>query len=187
MKYDKLAKTLLASASLAALLAATPFSFDYDSKDGISMKISQAFADENEGEDGDSGGGDDGDSDDGDSDDGDDGDSDDGDDEDSDDDESDDDESDDDGDNEDSDDDGSDDDGTADNGGDNDSNEFVLADGTRVEISADGLNIELHYVDGSAEEIQNGVYEKKDASGTTIEERPATAEDVERLQAIING
>ena len=160
MKYEKLAKTLLASASLAALIAATPFYVDFDSKDGVSLKISQAFA---SGDDGDS---DDGDGDDGDSDDGDDEDSDDGDDEDS-------------------------DDADENDDGDGDSNEFLLLNGTligtKVEISSDGLNIELKYVDGSSEEIQNGVYEKKDISGNTIEERPSTADDVTRLQAIING
>ncbi len=174
MKYQKLAKTLLASASLAALLAATPFYLNFDSKDGVSLKITRAFADDGEGENGDSGGDNDSGSDDGENEDsGEDEDEDENENEDSDEDESDDDES--------------GDDGTSGSGGDDESNEFVLTDGTRVEISGDGLNIELKYVDGSAEEIQNGVYEKKDASGNTIEERPSTAEDVARLQAIING
>ncbi len=177
MKYEKLTKTLLASASLAALLAATPFYFDFNGKDGVSLKISQAFADDGEN----------GDSDDGDSDDGDDEDSDNDEDEDEDEDEEDEDESDDDESDDDGDDESDDDDDESDDDGDDDSNEFLLPDGTKVEISGDGLNIELKYVDGSKEEIQNGVYEKKDATGTTIEERPATADDVARLQAIING
>ncbi len=53
---------------------------------------------------------------------------------------------------------------------------------SRLEISAGGL--EVTYGDGSREEIENGRYERKDAAGRTVEQRPATAADVERLQAL---
>ncbi len=59
--------------------------------------------------------------------------------------------------------------------------EFVAADGTVVEVGPG--KIELSFPDGTKEEIEDGVYERKDASGVTIEERAATAEDFARLDA----
>jgi hypothetical protein len=53
--------------------------------------------------------------------------------------------------------------------------------GAKAEI--DGDNIEISYPDGTKEEIENGVYERKDATGNTVEERPATQTDVDRLTA----
>ncbi len=53
---------------------------------------------------------------------------------------------------------------------------------TGIESSANG--IEVTYGDGSREEIANGRYERKDASGRTVEERTATTADVTRLQAL---
>lgn len=49
-----------------------------------------------------------------------------------------------------------------------------------------GSNIEIDYVDGTSEEIENGVYERKNASNVTVEERIATAEDVTRLTTLAN-
>ena len=46
--------------------------------------------------------------------------------------------------------------------------------------------IDMTFTDGSSEEIENGVYERKDASEDTIEERIATAEDLSRLTALAN-
>ena len=54
--------------------------------------------------------------------------------------------------------------------------------GDRVE--RDGADIEVSHPDGTREEIENGIYEMKDASGRTIVERPATAEDSARLEAL---
>lgn len=56
---------------------------------------------------------------------------------------------------------------------------------TKVEIFGD--NIEIEYADGSKEQIEFGIYERKDASGETVEERPATADDRARLEALAAG
>ena len=53
------------------------------------------------------------------------------------------------------------------------------ADGARVEIN--GNDIEVVHASGIKEEIENGRFEMKDASGRTIVERPATAADIARL------
>ncbi len=50
----------------------------------------------------------------------------------------------------------------------------------KVEIRSNGIEVENS--DGSRIEIENGRYERKDASGRTVEERPATQADVDRLQ-----
>jgi hypothetical protein len=55
------------------------------------------------------------------------------------------------------------------------------ANGVRVEI--EGNNIEVEFPDGTKEEIENGRFERKNALGRTIVERPATARDVSRLRA----
>lgn len=47
-------------------------------------------------------------------------------------------------------------------------------------------NIEIDYVDGTSEEIENGVYERKNASNDTVEERVATAADQARLSTFAN-
>ena len=57
--------------------------------------------------------------------------------------------------------------------------------GAKVEISRNG--IEVVYRDGTKEEIENGRYERKDANGRTVEERPATQADVNRLQLAARG
>lgn len=49
-----------------------------------------------------------------------------------------------------------------------------------------GEHVEIKYVDGTSEEVENGVYERKDANNVTIEERIATAEDLTRLTALAN-
>lgn len=49
-----------------------------------------------------------------------------------------------------------------------------------------GENVEINYVDGTSEEVENGVYERKDANNVTIEERIAAAEDLTRLTALAN-
>ena len=43
---------------------------------------------------------------------------------------------------------------------------------------------EVRYSDGTKEEIENGRYERKDANGRTVEERPATAADIARLSGL---
>lgn len=194
MELNKVIKTLLATASLGAILALTPISLDFGGHDGLSVKVSQAFAkDGNSGSDDSGSGSDDGGSDDGGSDD----------------------------DDDNSGSGGGDDDSDGDSsgrdepripggsgcddagdiaehpecggaagggaGGAGGQSEFFLTDGTKVEISNGGLNIEVKYPDGSKEEIQFGRYERKDTNNTTVEERSATAEDFARIQAIING
>ncbi len=42
----------------------------------------------------------------------------------------------------------------------------------------------MTYADGSREEIEGGRYERKNAAGRTIEERPATEADIDRLLAL---
>ena len=54
--------------------------------------------------------------------------------------------------------------------------------GTKVEISRGGIEAERG--DGSKEEIEGGRYERKDASGRTVEERPATQADIDRLRGL---
>ena len=49
-----------------------------------------------------------------------------------------------------------------------------------------GEHVEINYVEGTSEEVENGVYERKDANNVTIEERIATAEDLTRLTALAN-
>ena len=48
----------------------------------------------------------------------------------------------------------------------------------------EGNKIEVKHPDGIREEIENGRFEMKDALGRTIVERPATANDISRLQAL---
>lgn len=55
------------------------------------------------------------------------------------------------------------------------------ATGVRVEV--EGNNIEVEFPDGTKEEIENGRFERKNALGRTIVERPATTRDVARLRA----
>ncbi len=47
-----------------------------------------------------------------------------------------------------------------------------------------GNNIEVTFADGTKEEIENGIFERKNAAGRTVEERPATQADFDRLAAI---
>ncbi|MFD1808374.1 hypothetical protein ACFSHQ_10270 [Gemmobacter lanyuensis] len=42
----------------------------------------------------------------------------------------------------------------------------------------------MTYSDGSREEVESGVYERKDTTGRTVEERPATQADLDRLNAL---
>jgi len=49
-----------------------------------------------------------------------------------------------------------------------------------------GENVEINYIDGTSEEVENGVYERKDANNVTVEERIATAEDLTRLTVLAN-
>jgi hypothetical protein len=53
---------------------------------------------------------------------------------------------------------------------------------TKIESSSAG--IEVTYGDGSREEIEDGRYEMKNAAGRTVEERPATQADIDRLLAL---
>jgi hypothetical protein len=52
----------------------------------------------------------------------------------------------------------------------------------RVEVS--GSAIEVSYTTGWREEIEGGRYELKDPNNNTVVERPATAADLRRLQAL---
>lgn len=65
---------------------------------------------------------------------------------------------------------------------DNDRDEhFNPATGARVEIQ--GNEIEVVFADGTKEEIEAGRFERKNALGRTIVERPATEADFARLRA----
>lgn len=52
----------------------------------------------------------------------------------------------------------------------------------KIEVSAS--SVEVTYADGTKEEIENGRYERKNPAGRTVEERPATQADVDRLLAL---
>lgn len=52
--------------------------------------------------------------------------------------------------------------------------------GDKVEV--DGNKVEVTHPDGTKEEVENGKFEMKDATGRTIVERPATPADIARLQ-----
>jgi hypothetical protein len=60
------------------------------------------------------------------------------------------------------------------------------ADGTvrPVEIEHKVNGIEVEFSDGTKIEIENGRYERKNAAGRTVEERPATAADLAALRAL---
>ena len=73
-------------------------------------------------------------------------------------------------------------DGADHDAGDDHGREHVNAAGDKVEMSDD--KTEVTHADGTKEEIENGRLEVKDATGRTIVERPATAEDIARLQAL---
>jgi hypothetical protein len=79
-------------------------------------------------------------------------------------------------------DDGAGDDQGADSAGDHDQEHLNQATGDKVEVA--GNNIEVTHPDGTKEEIENGRFEQKNAAGQTIVERPATPEDVARLQGL---
>ena len=48
----------------------------------------------------------------------------------------------------------------------------------------EGSNIEIVFPNGWKAELENGVFELKNPSGRTVIERPATAEDIARMQSI---
>ncbi len=52
----------------------------------------------------------------------------------------------------------------------------------KIEVSATG--IEIKYSDGSKEEIENGIYERKNSNNRTVERRRATGADIARLRAL---
>lgn len=52
--------------------------------------------------------------------------------------------------------------------------------GDKVEV--DGNKVEVTHPDGTKEQVENGKFEMKDATGRTIVERPATPADIARLQ-----
>ncbi len=79
---------------------------------------------------------------------------------------------------------GGDDDGNDDNGGRNGAEHVDPATGAKVEVSGD--SIEVKHPNGVKEELENGRYEMKDASGRTIVERQATAEDIARMNDLAN-
>ena len=78
---------------------------------------------------------------------------------------------------------GNDDDNGRNNDRNDDGDEHVNpATGVRVEI--EGNNIEVEFPDGTKEEIEAGRFERKNALGRTIVERPATQADFVRLRAL---
>ena len=158
----------------AAFITAMPFQVELGSADGIlTVKSSQALAksgdddgDDDKGGSGGSGGGDDDDDDNSGS-----GGSGDDDDDDSNDDDSD-----------DSDDDSSDDsssDGSSSSSGGTTGGSSDGVGVSKIEVSSSGVEVE--YSDGTKEEIENGRYERKNSAGRTVEERPATQADIDRL------
>lgn len=62
---------------------------------------------------------------------------------------------------------------------DNDREHVNRLTGNRVEIGRN--SIEVVHRDGTKEELDNGIYEMKDARGRTIIERRATARDIARM------
>lgn len=166
-RFTVTAPRLTLMIALAAILAAQPWSVRFDPASGSFALSSGAALADSDGEDHDDDRDDDSDDDHDDDRDGDHGD--------------------DDGRDDDHDDHGSD-DGNDDNGTDDD--EIVIIPGgegspsavSRIEISSDG--IEVTYSDGSREEVESGVYERKDTTGRTVEERPATQADLDRLNAL---
>lgn len=55
--------------------------------------------------------------------------------------------------------------------------------GAVVKAEMEGQSIEVTYTDGWKEEIEHGRYELKDPSNRTVVERPATQDDVDRLNS----
>lgn len=45
-------------------------------------------------------------------------------------------------------------------------------------------NIKIEYADGSREEVEAGIYERKNTDGDTVQQRPATVDDTARLAAL---
>lgn len=66
-----------------------------------------------------------------------------------------------------------------DNDNDNDREHVNPATGARVEVGRN--SIEVVHRDGTKEELDNGIYEMKDARGRTIIERRATTRDIARM------
>lgn len=50
---------------------------------------------------------------------------------------------------------------------------------TKFEVSATG--VEVTFSDGTKQEIENGRFQRKNSAGRTVEERPATQADLDRL------
>ena len=52
--------------------------------------------------------------------------------------------------------------------------------------SAEALagHYKIEYADGSSEDILNGIYERKNAAGDTVEQRAAQQSDIDRLSAL---
>ncbi|MFA6156660.1 hypothetical protein [Mesorhizobium sp.] len=68
--------------------------------------------------------------------------------------------------------------------GENDDDGHHVNAETGDKVEAEGDKIEVEHVDGTKEEVENGRFEMKDAAGRTIVERPATPDDISRLQAL---
>ncbi len=56
-----------------------------------------------------------------------------------------------------------------------------------VKIEVNGAGIEVRYSDRTKEEIENGVYERKNTNNRTVEKRLATGADIARLKALADG
>lgn len=65
-------------------------------------------------------------------------------------------------------------------GGSADSADGVIV--SNIEVSSSG--VEVRYSDGTREEIDNGRYEREDAAGRMVEQRPATQADIDRLMSL---
>lgn len=70
-------------------------------------------------------------------------------------------------------------------------NNFVAAlapiDATVVEVERERGKIEVKYADRSSEEVENGVYERKNSADQKVLERPATDADIARIEALTVG
>ncbi|MBC7141132.1 MAG: hypothetical protein H5U18_03070 [Rhodobacteraceae bacterium] len=53
---------------------------------------------------------------------------------------------------------------------------------SKIEVSSSG--VEVRYSDGTKEEIEAGRYERKNSAGRTVEERPATQADIDRIMGL---
>ena len=75
--------------------------------------------------------------------------------------------------------------GSGGNGGSGGQNWFILNDGTRVEIGNGGREIKLFYANGWREEIRGGRYVLRDDDNRLVVDRAVTEDDYARLQGLL--